>query len=217
MHYCAQKDNCAKINADGFLLIDTGGQYFEGTTDTTRTLVMGKITQEQKENYTLVLKGNIALSMSVFPKGSTGSDIDAIARIPLWKKGLDYRCSTGHGIGYFLGVHEGPQRISSMSKERLALNMTLSNEPGVYIENGYGIRIENHLCVREYKNSEYGKFYCFEVLNFCPIGTDGIVTQLLDNEQKDWLNSYNERCKELLKEHLTKEEYEWLIQFTKAI
>lgn len=217
MHYCAEKNNCSEILRKGLLLIDTGGQYFEGTTDTTRTLVMGEITQEQKENLTLVLKGNISLAMSFFPQGSTGSSIDAIARMPLWKKGLDYRCSTGHGIGYFLGVHEGPQRISSLSKEKLVPNMTISNEPGVYIENEYGIRIENHMCIREYKDSEYGKFYCFEVLNFCPIGTEGIVAELLDDEQRDWLNSYNERCKELLKEHLTKEEYEWLTKFVKAI
>ena len=217
MHYCAQENSCAKIENNGLLLIDTGGQYFEGTTDTTRTLVMGNITDEQCENLTLVLKGNISLLMSVFPEGSTGQSIDMAARAPLWKKGLDYRCGTGHGVGYLLGVHEGPQRISQLCKEKLLPGMTITDEPGVYIEGEYGIRIENHLSVREFKKTEYGKFLCFEVLNFCPIGTAHLKSELLDKEQLKWLNSYNERCRELLFEHLTKEENEWLKIYTKAI
>lgn len=217
MHYCAQKDSCAKVGERGLLLIDTGGQYFEGTTDTTRTLVIGDIADNERENLTLVLKGNISLLMAVFPQGSTGRDIDMAARMPLWKKGIDYRCGTGHGVGYFLGVHEGPQRISPLSQEKLVPGMTVTDEPGVYIEGEYGIRIENHLCVREFKETEYGKFLSFEVLNFCPIGTKHLKKELLDNKQQQWLNSYNERCRELLKEHLSNDEYEWLKSYTQAI
>ena len=210
MHYCSEKESCAKIGKNGLLLIDTGGQYYEGTTDTTRTLVLGEITEEQKENLTLVLKGNIALLMAVFPDGTLGRDIDALARMPLWEKGLDYRCSTGHGVGYLLGVHEGPQRLSIKSQEKLCEMMTITDEPGVYVENEYGIRIENHLCVKKYMKTEYGSFLCFEVLNYCPIGTEGIIASLLDERQRQWLNNYNENCKKLLKPFLTKEEYEWL-------
>jgi len=217
MHYSAHESSCAKIENSGLLLVDTGGQYFEGTTDTTRTLVVGDITDEQCENLTLVLKGNISLLMSVFPEGSTGQSIDMAARAPLWKKGIDYRCGTGHGVGCFLSVHEGPQRISQLCKEMLLPGMTVTDEPGVYIEGEYGIRIENHLCVRRFKKTEYGEFLCFEVLNFCPIGTAHLKNELLDKEQLKWLNSYNERCRELLLEHLTKEENEWLKIYTKAI
>jgi len=210
MHYSCEKESCAKIEKNGLLLIDTGGQYFEGTTDTTRTLVLGEISDEQKENLTLVLKGNIALLMAVFPDGALGRDIDILARMPLWEKGLDYRCSTGHGVGYLLGVHEGPQRLSIKSQEKLCEMMTITDEPGVYVENEYGIRIENHLCVKKYMKTEYGSFLCFEVLNYCPIGTRGIIPQMLDERQRKWLNDYNEKCSILLKPFLTKEEYEWL-------
>lgn len=213
VHYSPDEDNCGKVGDNGLLLIDTGGQYFEGTTDTTRTLVLGDISEEESESLTLVLKGNISLLTTVFPKGKTGRDLDSIARRPLWKKGINYNHGTGHGIGYFLGVHEGPQRISPMCAEELKVNMTLSDEPGVYIENSYGIRIENHLCVKEYDD----KFLCFEVMNFCPIGTKGIKAELLDKEEIEWLNAYNEKCRALLKDYLTEEENEWLVTYTAKI
>lgn len=213
VHYSPTEENSGKVGNNGLLLIDTGGQYTDGTTDTTRTLVLGEITKEEKESLTLVLKGNIAIATLVFPNGKTGKDIDAIAREPLWKKGLDYKHGTGHGIGFFLGVHEGPQRISPMCNVEFRENMTLSDEPGVYIENGYGIRIENHLCVKKYNN----EFLCFEVLNYCPIGTKGIDESLLDRDETQWLNGYNEKCCELLKPHLAKEEYEWLKTYTAKI
>ena len=213
VHYAPTEKNCGNIENNGLLLIDTGGQYFDGTTDTTRMLVLGNITKEESESLTLVLKGNIAIAKLKFPKGKTGRDIDGIAREPLWQKGLDFKHGTGHGIGYFLAVHEGPQRISPMCGVELKKNMTLSDEPGVYVENGYGIRIENHLCVKEYND----KFLCFEVLNYCPIGTKGINVSLLNRDETAWLNSYNEKCCELLKSHLTKEEYEWLKIYTAKI
>lgn len=217
MHYNPQKENCSKIGENGMLLIDTGGQYFEGTTDTTRTLVIGEISEEEKENLTLVLKGHISLARAVFPEGTRCSEIDALARIPLWKKSLDYRCSTGHGVGYMLGVHEGPQRLSSSCDLKLKENMTITNEPGVYVEGKYGIRTENHLCVRVNGESEYGKFLCFEVLNFCPLGTEGLKAELLDENEKKWLNDYNKKCRELIIPNLTKEEAQWLTAYTKTI
>lgn len=217
MHYSPEKGKCNTIAKRGMLLIDTGGQYFGGTTDTTRTLVMGELSEEEKESLTLVLKSHIAMACAAFPDGTKCSEIDCLARMPLWKKGLDYRCSTGHGVGYMLGVHEGPQRLSTASNEKLIPMMTLTDEPGVYMENMYGIRIENHLCVTEAFKTEYGQFLKFKVLNYCPIGTEGFLPELLTNEEKMWLNDYNEKCREIISPYLTAEERAWLILFTKAI
>lgn len=217
MHYSPAKETCAKIGESGLLLIDTGGQYYEGTTDTTRTLAKGILTDKQRENLTLVLKGHIKLATAIFPAGTRCSEIDALARVPLWKKGLDYRCSTGHGVGYMLGVHEGPQRLSSACNEVLVPNMTVTDEPGVYMQGEYGIRIENHLCVREYRETAYGKFLCFEVLNFCPLGTEALEVNLLSADEIDWINEYNTKCRKLLAPHLTKEEAQWLTAYTKTI
>ena len=199
------------------LLIDTGGQYFEGTTDTTRTLVLGEIDTKWKQSLTDVLKCHISLLTAVFPSGTRCSEIDSIARMQLWKMGLDYRCSTGHGVGYMLGVHEGPQRLSASCNEVLEVNMTVTDEPGVYMENEYGIRTENHLSVTNAFNTEYGQFLRFEVLNYCPIGTIGLIPELLENEEKDWLNKYNEKCRELIIPYLTEEESAWLILYTAPI
>ena len=217
MHYSPEKGKCSTIEKKGMLLIDTGGQYFGGTTDTTRTLVMGELSEEEKESVTLVLKSHIAMALAVFPDGTKCSDIDALARMPLWKKGLDYRCSTGHGVGYMLGVHEGPQRLSTACNEKLIPMMTLTDEPGMYMENMYGIRIENHLCVRKAFKTGYGQFLEFEVLNYCPVGTEGFFPRLLTEEEKKWLNDYNEKCREIISPYLSKEEREWLILYTKAI
>ncbi len=217
MHYTPKRDDCAKIGENGLLLIDTGGQYKEGTTDTTRTLAIGEISEEQKESLTIVLKGHIALLTAIFPKGTRFSEIDSLARTPIWKKGLDYRCSTGHGVGYMLGVHEGPQRISSYCNEKVKINMTVTNEPGIYLEGKYGIRTENHLLVKSAFKTEYGEFLRFEVLNYCPIGTYGLLPTLLDEEEKAWLNKYNGECVKLISPYLTEEETKWLTSFTKAI
>ena len=217
IHYTPEKEKCAKIDRNGLLLIDTGGQYTEGTTDTTRTLAIGEITDKEKESLTLVLKSHIALLTAVFPEGTRCSEIDALARVPLWKKGLDYRYSTGHGIGYFLSVHEGPQRLSASCNEVLKVNMTISDEPGIYIEGEYGIRTENHLCVKETFETEYGKFLRFEVLNYCPIGTQSLLPDILTNEEIDWVNEYNNECRRLITPYLTKEEAQWLISYTATI
>ena len=217
VHYSPQKSKCAKIENNAMLLIDTGGQYLEGTTDTTRTLILGDISCEVKKLYTSVLKGNIALSRAIFPKGSTGKSIDILAREPLWKMGKNYRHGTGHGVGYLLCVHEGPHSISPASDVELKCGMTVTDEPGIYEENEFGVRIENHLSVVKKYNGEYGEFLGFEVLNFCPIGTNGILTELLTEDEKKWLNDYNEKCQKLYKEHLTVEEYQWLVNYTKKI
>lgn len=217
MHYDPEREKCSQIRGDGLLLIDTGGQYFEGTTDTTRTLVFGEIPKEWKESLTLVLKSHIAMASSVFPADSRCSELDAIARMPLWKKGLDYRCSTGHGVGYMLSVHEGPQRLSVKCDEVLRENMTVTDEPGIYMENEYGIRTENHLCVKSAFETEYGKFMKFEVLNYCPLGVDGLIPDLLSTEEREWLNNYNEKCRKLINPYLTEEEAKWLSHYTRTI
>ncbi|MBE7055171.1 MAG: M24 family metallopeptidase [Ruminococcaceae bacterium] len=217
MHYSPEKSHCAKVGKSGFLLIDTGGQYFEGTTDTTRTLAMGNISDEMKEHFTLVLKSHIAIAASVFPDGTRCCELDALARTPLWKKGIDYRCSTGHGVGYMLGVHEGPQRLSGKCDEKLLCNMTVTDEPGVYVEGKFGIRTENHLCVKNAFETEYGRFLCFEVLNFCPVGTAAIMPELLSRDEMQWVNEYNCTCRRLILPYLTEEEAIWMQEYTKEI
>lgn len=217
MHYGPTRENSATIFKKGMLLIDTGAQFFEGTTDTTRTLILGEIPEEEKENYTLVLKGNINLAETVFPKGTKCSELDSITRKPLWKKGLDYRCSTGHGVGYLLSVHEGPQRISSLCNVELEAGMTVTDEPGVYTEGKYGIRIENHLYVKEHSTTEYGEYLCFEPLGYCPIGTEYLKTELLDNEEKRYINDYNEKVNALYEDFLSAEEKKWLKAYTREI
>lgn len=217
MHYSPKKGRCSEIGEDGMLLIDAGAQFPFGTTDTTRTLVFGKLTDEQRENYTLVLKANIALANAVFPQGTAANAVDCTARMPLWKKMLDYRCGTGHGVGCCLCVHEDPPRLSPSAAVILQEGMTVTDEPGVYIENGYGIRIENHLHVVCRGKSEYGTFLAFEPLNYCPVGTEPIDGGLLDNSERAWLNEYNEEVRRLSEPYLTKEEFAWLTQYTKKI
>lgn len=217
MHYAPSENDCVKIKKSGMLLIDTGGQYMEGTTDTTRTLIMGEITKEEAHNYTLVLKANLALSEAVFKKGLAGRDVDILARSILYKEGLDYRCGTGHGVGYLLCVHEGPQRISPLCGTLLTEGMTVTDEPGVYTEGKYGIRIENHLAVKHIKKTQYGDFLGFEVLNFCPIGTKWLEKEILSHEEIDKINEYNDKCIEHIRQYLTKEELQWLKIFTKHI
>ena len=217
MHYSPEKGSCAVIKKSGMLLIDTGAQSFYGTTDTTRTLIMGNISEDERENYTLVLKGNIALATAVFPENTKSSVIDFAARQFLWKHNLDYRCGTGHGVGYALCVHEVPPRLSQAFDGLMKPGMTVTNEPGVYVAGKYGIRIENHLCVTQKGESEYGKFLGFEVLNYCPIGTQGLKCELLTTEEKQWINNYNRLTRKSLCEYLTDEEFSWLEEYTMEV
>lgn len=211
MHYQATPETCYTIEREGFLLIDSGGQYLGGTTDITRTIVLGPITDRQKRDFTLVLKGHINLARARFLYGTTGSNIDILARLPLWEQGIDYKCGTGHGVGYFLNVHEGPQRMSQIPNNvKLEKGMILTNEPGVYIEGQYGIRIENEMLVVEDGETEFGKFLRFEPITYCPIDLNGVDPGLLNEEEKRWLNEYHAIVYELLSPLLEEKEREWL-------
>jgi len=179
------------LRPEGFLLLDTGGQYLDGTTDTTRTIPLGALTDEMRRDYTLVLKGHIALARAVFPKGTTGTQLDILARLPLWQSGQNYSHGTGHGLGFCLSVHEGPHNISPHHNAvALEPGMLVTNEPALYKPGRYGIRTENVLCV---KDAEFENFLCFEVLTLCPIDTRAILPELLTDIEREWIESYNKR------------------------
>ena len=218
-HYSATKENQATIKAESLYLLDSGAQYLDGTTDITRTLAMGKLTQEEKTDFTLVLRGMIDLTMQRFLYGTTGSNLDIIARIPLWNAGMDYKHGTGHGVGFFLNVHEGPHRIAMVPNTiKLEKGMVMSNEPGVYKSGKHGIRIENLVVVKEDENTEYGgQFMKFETLTVCPIDLEAIDVSLLTLEEKIWLNNYHKTVFEKLSTYLEGEELEYLKQATEAI
>jgi len=193
VHYKATEFSNKKIKGDGIFLLDSGGQYFGGTTDITRTIAIGKPTPEQKRNFTLVLKGHIAIATAVFPEGTTGHQLDILARQFLWQNGLDYDHGTGHGVGSFLGVHEGPQRISkAYSDVALMPGMIISNEPGYYKNGEYGIRIENLVVVEEAGSFEGRKFLKFKTLTCAPIDQKLIDFSILNEKEKNWLNTYHE-------------------------
>ncbi|AFS77424.1 Xaa-pro aminopeptidase 1 [Gottschalkia acidurici 9a] len=218
VHYSASEDSQYILKNEGMLLLDSGGQYLDGTTDITRTIVLGKVTEEEKRDFTLVLKGNISLSKAKFLYGTTGSRLDILARLPLWEQGLDFKHGTGHGVGYLLGVHEGPQRISYAHNDiKLEPGMLITNEPGLYKENKHGIRTENILLVTEDKKTEFGKFMKFEVTTFCPIDLNGVSVELLTEEEKRWLNEYHKDVYEKLSVYLNEEEKEWLKISTREV
>lgn len=218
MHYQATEEKHYVLKKEGMLLIDSGGQYLDGTTDITRTIILGPITEEERRDYTLTLKGNINLAKAKFLNQATGSNLDILARLPLWEYGIDYKCGTGHGVGYFLSVHEGPQRMSQVPNNiKLQKGMVITNEPGVYKEGQYGIRIENELLVVEDQKTESGQFLRFDVLTMCPIDLEGVDVTLLTPEEKDWLNQYHKSVYDTLAPFLTDEEREWLRRETRAI
>lgn len=219
MHYFPTKESDYKLDKKGFLLIDSGGQYLDGTTDITRTIVLGDLTEEEKRDFTLVLKGHINLSITKFLKGTSGSNLDIKAREPLWKEGIDYKCGTGHGVGFFLNVHEGPQRISPIPNDiALEPGMILTNEPGIYREGMHGIRTENTMVVIEDESSkEFGEFYKFQVISLCPIDLKGIEVSLLNEEERSWINDYHKGVFNTLSPLLNKEEIEFLKEETKEI
>ena len=218
MHYRPDIKNPTYLEKGNFFLLDSGGQYFQGTTDITRTFPVGEITKEMKKEFTLVLKGLINLSTTKFLKGTTGANLDVIARLPLWKEGIDYKCGTGHGIGCFLGVHEGPQRLSPLSTSvALEESMFLTIEPGVYREKKYGIRLENTVVVKKVEENSSGVFYAFETFTYCPFSLDALDPSLLTSNETSWLNSYHEKVYELLSPSLTEAEKEYLKSMTKPI
>lgn len=219
MHYSATKESDYTLEPRGFLLIDSGGQYLDGTTDITRTFVLGKLTEQEKKDYTLVLKGHIGLMRAKFLKGTTGSALDIKAREPLWNEDIDYKCGTGHGVGFFLNVHEGPQSISPVpNKIALEPGMIITNEPGIYREGKYGIRTENTMVVvKDNYSDEFGEFYRFEAISLCPIDLAGIDSELLNKDEKAWINNYHNKVYELLSPYLDEEEKEFLRNETRVI
>lgn len=221
VHYEATADTDVKIEPRGLCLADTGGHYSEGTTDITRTIALGELTDEEKRAYTLVLKGHLRLMAARFPEGVSGQNLDAIARGPLWEQGLDYRHGTGHGVGYLLSVHEGPQNIRWKSgKEKavpLAVGMIFSNEPGYYEEGKFGIRHENLMLVVEGEKTAYGQFLQLEPLTVAPFDREAIEASLLNEEEIRVLNAYHAKVYEVLAPHLAGEELAWLREVTAAL
>ena len=218
VHYSAKKDESKEVTNDGSILVDSGAQYLEGTTDITRTLALGAVSEDFKRDSTLVLQGMIRLSMVKFPKGTKGVHLDAIARLPLWMNAKDYAHGTGHGVGSFMNVHEGPQNIrKDMNFQELLPGMVCSNEPGFYLENEYGIRHENLVAVKEFKKTTSGTFYEFETLTICPFFKDTIVKELLLPEEIVWLNNYHAWCREKLENDLEGEVKNWFLELVSPI
>ena len=217
-HYSTPREGSAVIQPKGLYLVDSGGQYLTGTTDITRTIPMGECSELEKEDYTLVLKGMIDLSMAVFPEGTTGHQLDAFARMPLWRAHRNFGHGTGHGVGYWLCVHEGPQSIRFQpNPQPLLPGMVTSNEPAIYREGMHGVRHENIILCRESGTSEYGNFLEFETLTCCHIDTSAILPELLGPEALSWLNAYNNNVYNVLSPFLSQEEAEWLYSKTRSI
>jgi Xaa-Pro aminopeptidase len=218
VHYRATRESNRRIAPDMLYLVDSGGQYWDGTTDVTRTVAIGTATAEQRDRFTRVLKGHIALALARFPVGTSGSQLDALARTALWEVGLDYDHGTGHGVGYYLSVHEGPHRISKMPNTvPLQPGMIVSNEPGYYKTGEYGIRIENLVAVEEVESGGERKLLGFETLTLAPIDRALIEPSLLSPREREWLNAYHARVRAVLTPLLDAETAAWLAEQTKAI
>ncbi|QOW09176.1 aminopeptidase P family protein [Kaistella flava (ex Peng et al. 2021)] len=218
MHYSAKSEGSKEVTNEATILVDSGGQYLEGTTDITRTLALGTPSDEFKENCTLALKGLIQLSMVKFPKGTRGVQLDAFARMALWKENKDFNHGTGHGVGSFMNVHEGPQNIrKDMNPQELIPGMVLSNEPGFYYDYHYGIRHENLIAVKETETTDFGTFYEFETLTLCPFDKKVINADLLTPPEKEWLNNYHRWCEEKLAADLQGDIKEWFLELVKPI
>ena len=218
VHYEATPSTDATLQPAGLLLVDSGAQYQDGTTDITRTIALGPLTDEQRRVYTLVLKGHIQLQLLHFPDGASGTQLDAIARRPLWQAGLNYLHGTGHGVGSFLSVHEGPHQIRMEYRGApLRAGMTVTDEPGIYLEGRFGVRIENTLLVVPAEQTECGRFLQFEPLTLCPIDLRPVITGLLTAEERQWLNGYHQMVYERLSPHLDPSDCQWLRQATAAI
>lgn len=223
MHYSATKETNAMIKPEGMLLVDSGGQYMEGTTDITRTFVLGDITEEERFYFTTALRSNIALSKAHFLYGCRGMNLDILARGPLWDHNMDYKCGTGHGVGHLLNVHEGPNGFRwKIVPERndscvLEAGMTQSNEPGVYEEGKFGIRHENEMVVCSGDKNDYGQFMYFETITFVPFDLDGLDVAIMTQYEREWLNSYHAQVYDKLSAYLSDEECSWLKEVTRAI
>ena len=217
-HYSTPEEGSSELRREGLYLCDSGGQYLFGTTDITRTVPLGKCTPLEMEDYTLVLKGHIDLAKAVFPKGTAGCQIDALAREPLWSSMRNFGHGTGHGVGFYLGVHEGPQDIrQNFNKQPLIAGMVTSDEPGIYREGKYGIRHENLLLCVKAGTNDFGEWLRFETLTLCHIDTSIIIKDLLDASETAWLNAYNERVFQTLSPRLPAPVAQWLRDKTRAI
>ena len=213
VHYEAAPETDIPLKPNGLLLLDSGAQYLDGTTDITRTIALGPLTEEERRIYTLVLKGHIQIELCKFPSGSSGTQIDILARKDMWREGLNYLHGTGHGVGTYLNVHEGPHQFRMEWKPApLVAGMTITDEPGIYLAGKFGVRIENTLLIVPYKETEFGKFLQFESLTLCPIDKTPIVVEMMLPEEIAWLNDYHQRVFDTLSPHLTEDETEWLRQ-----
>ncbi|WP_039965943.1 aminopeptidase P family protein [Paraclostridium bifermentans] len=223
MHYSATPESDYKLEASDLFLIDSGGQYFDGTTDITRTIALGEVNSELKTHFTAVLRGMINLSMAKFLYGAKGYNLDILARRPMWNVGLDYKCGTGHGVGFLGTIHEAPNgfrwKIAPNRLETATLEegMVTTNEPGIYIEGSHGIRIENELITKKAEKNEYGQFMEFEVVTFAPIDLDAINVDDLNKEERDYLNNYHRLVYEKISPYLTEEENVWLKKYTRGV
>ena len=222
MHYSAKPGSEATLKPEGFLLVDSGAHYLEGTTDITRTIALGQLTQQMKEYYTVVLRCHLRLMAAHFPKGVTGQNLDVLSRGPVWDMGLDYRCGTGHGVGHILNVHEGPnnfrwRQVDGATAAELVPGMVTTDEPGLYIEDGFGIRIENELLTVEGETTEYGSYRHFDTLTVCPIDLDPVIPDMLTDYEKKTLNQYHAFVRQTLAPYLSEEENAWLAAETRDI
>ncbi len=219
IHYCATPESDTEIRSEGIYLVDSGGQYRDGTTDITRTVAMGTPDEKMKKHFTLVLMGHIDLARVIFHANmATGTHIEALARIPLWKNGLNFNHGTGHGVGAYLNVHEGPQTISPRWNDvKLKPGMIMSNEPGYYLEDAYGIRIENLILTIEHEETDCGKFLAFETITLCPIDLHLVDRSLMREEHVEWLNLYHENVRKKLTPFLDEEHADWLRRKTEKL
>lgn len=223
MHYSATEESNYKLEPRDLFLVDSGGQYFDGTTDITRTIALGPIPENVRKEFTNVVRSMIRLSKAKFLYGCRGYNLDILARGPLWEEGIDYKCGTGHGIGFVLNVHEGPNGFRWKVREDiddsciLEEGMVTTNEPGVYVENSHGIRIENEIVVRKAEKNEYGQFMDFEVITFAPIDLDAIEESLMLKDEKVYLNNYHKQVYDKISPYLNEEEKQWLKTYTREI
>lgn len=218
VHYHVSPESSVEIKPEGFLLVDSGAQYFDGTTDITRTVAVGPLTEQMKKDYTMVLKGHISLATAIYPQGTRGGQLDILARKSMWDNGINYLHGTGHGIGHFLNVHEGPQSIRmNENPTTLQIGMVTSNEPGLYRAGKYGIRTENLILTQHETTTEFGDFYSFKTLTLCPIDTTPVVKEMLTKDEIIWLNEYHKFVYDRLSPLLTEEEKGWLKEKTNEI
>ncbi|MCI6461883.1 MAG: aminopeptidase P family protein [Prevotella sp.] len=218
VHYEATPETDIPLESHGMILIDSGAQYQDGTTDITRTIALGPVSDYEKHVYTLVLKGHIQLAMCKFPKGAAGTQMDILARSAMWREGLNYLHGTGHGVGSYLNVHEGPHQFRmEWMPAPFVEGMTVTDEPGIYLPDRFGVRIENTMIVEKYKTTEFGEFLQFDALTLCPIDTAPIDVSMLSDEEVEWLNSYHRRVYDAIAPHVSMDEREWLREATKEI